>query len=219
MVYRPQEIDEAARRRLVKRLYIPLPDGAARKQIVSNLLKRQAYSLTPEELEEISTTTEGIRYLRVHTHTTVTVSYTEPLHAQLPIQCILVSPQATLGQTWLTCVVRQPTVQSGRQLRPFNTSQLTQYVYIILYMYIYSVLHAHSDEYMHNTCTCRCVPCSTRISRLLCTSFDQVSRRRISISMYSGTNNLVVEKDNNQCPIHQISVTTCIIHVHCMSCW
>jgi hypothetical protein len=27
---RPQELDEAARRRLVKRLYIPLPDLAAR---------------------------------------------------------------------------------------------------------------------------------------------------------------------------------------------
>ncbi|CAI7993268.1 Fidgetin-like protein 1, partial [Geodia barretti] len=56
---RPQDIDEAARRRLVKRLYIPLPDGSARKQIVSNLLREQAYSLTPEELEELSTTTDG----------------------------------------------------------------------------------------------------------------------------------------------------------------
>jgi SpoVK/Ycf46/Vps4 family AAA+-type ATPase len=56
---RPQEIDEAARRRLVKRLYIPLPDGPARKQIVSNLLREQAYLLTPEELEELSSTTDG----------------------------------------------------------------------------------------------------------------------------------------------------------------
>ena len=31
---RPQEIDEAARRRLVKRLYIPLPDGGAREQVI-----------------------------------------------------------------------------------------------------------------------------------------------------------------------------------------
>ena len=56
---RPQEIDEAARRRLVKRLYIPLPDGLARKQIVSNLLREQSYSLTEEELEQLSTATEG----------------------------------------------------------------------------------------------------------------------------------------------------------------
>lgn len=30
---RPQEIDEAARRRMVKRLYIPLPDDEARMQV------------------------------------------------------------------------------------------------------------------------------------------------------------------------------------------
>lgn len=34
---RPQELDEAARRRLVKRLYIPLPDAAARADIVRRL--------------------------------------------------------------------------------------------------------------------------------------------------------------------------------------
>ena len=59
LVFRPQEIDEAARRRLVKRLYIPLPDGTARKQIVCNLLRDQAYSLSPEELEELCTATDG----------------------------------------------------------------------------------------------------------------------------------------------------------------
>ena len=31
---RPQEIDEAARRRLVKRLYIPLPEYGAREQVL-----------------------------------------------------------------------------------------------------------------------------------------------------------------------------------------
>jgi AAA+ superfamily predicted ATPase len=30
---RPQELDEAARRRFVKRLYIPLPDAPARSQV------------------------------------------------------------------------------------------------------------------------------------------------------------------------------------------
>ncbi len=35
---RPQDIDEAARRRLVKRLYIPLPDAPARLAILRNLL-------------------------------------------------------------------------------------------------------------------------------------------------------------------------------------
>lgn len=47
---RPQEIDEAARRRLVKRLYIPLPDGEARQAIVETLLRDQHHTLTPSDL-------------------------------------------------------------------------------------------------------------------------------------------------------------------------
>ena len=35
---RPEEIDEAARRRFVKRIYIPLPDEAGRKQLLERLL-------------------------------------------------------------------------------------------------------------------------------------------------------------------------------------
>lgn len=58
--FRPQEIDEAARRRLVKRLYIPLPEGPARRQIVSNLLKDQSYELTDEEMDAICQKTQGM---------------------------------------------------------------------------------------------------------------------------------------------------------------
>lgn len=48
---RPQEIDEAARRRLVKRLYIPLPEASARKQIVTRLMSREQCCLREEEIE------------------------------------------------------------------------------------------------------------------------------------------------------------------------
>lgn len=37
---RPYEIDEAARRRFVKRVYIPLPDAASRVAIVTGLLSQ-----------------------------------------------------------------------------------------------------------------------------------------------------------------------------------
>lgn len=47
---RPQEIDEAARRRLAKRLYIPLPEAAARKQMVTRLLSRERSRLSEEEV-------------------------------------------------------------------------------------------------------------------------------------------------------------------------
>ncbi|KAM4606961.1 fidgetin-like protein 1 [Polymixia lowei] len=56
---RPQEIDEAARRRLAKRLYIPLPEAAARRQIVSTLMAREKNELGAEQLESVVTGTEG----------------------------------------------------------------------------------------------------------------------------------------------------------------
>ncbi|KAM4689340.1 fidgetin-like protein 1 [Discoglossus pictus] len=56
---RPQEIDEAARRRLVKRLYIPLPEASARKQIVVRLMSKENCSLTDNEVEAIVSQAEG----------------------------------------------------------------------------------------------------------------------------------------------------------------
>ncbi|XP_052868181.1 fidgetin-like protein 1 [Anopheles cruzii] len=56
---RPQELDEAARRRLVKRLYIPLPDRAARVQILVRLLQQERNSLTSDDIEQVSELTDG----------------------------------------------------------------------------------------------------------------------------------------------------------------
>lgn len=56
---RPQEIDEAARRRLVKRLYIPLPDAGAREQIMHSLLSQQKCSLSEQEIKHIVQRTHG----------------------------------------------------------------------------------------------------------------------------------------------------------------
>ncbi|NXL95596.1 FIGL1 protein, partial [Alectura lathami] len=56
---RPQEIDEAARRRLVKRLYIPLPEASARKQIVTRLMSKEHSCLSEEEIELIVKKSEG----------------------------------------------------------------------------------------------------------------------------------------------------------------
>ncbi|KAK2529763.1 Fignl1 [Columba guinea] len=56
---RPQEIDEAARRRLVKRLYIPLPEASARKQIVTRLMSKEHCSLNEEEIELIVNKSNG----------------------------------------------------------------------------------------------------------------------------------------------------------------
>ncbi|XP_075969134.1 fidgetin-like protein 1 [Anticarsia gemmatalis] len=56
---RPQELDEAARRRLVKRLYIPLPDAGARQQIIANLLKNENNDLSSQHIVEIANLTDG----------------------------------------------------------------------------------------------------------------------------------------------------------------
>lgn len=56
---RPQELDEAARRRLVKRLYIPLPELEARKQIINNLLKSVHHDLDEEDIARIAEKSAG----------------------------------------------------------------------------------------------------------------------------------------------------------------
>ncbi|XP_033608569.1 fidgetin-like protein 1 isoform X2 [Cryptotermes secundus] len=56
---RPQELDEAARRRLVKKLYIPLPELEARRQIVERLMSNENHCLTEPEVNEISMLTAG----------------------------------------------------------------------------------------------------------------------------------------------------------------
>ena len=59
MVCRPQEIDEAARRRFVKRLYIPLPEREARKQIIGLLMSQQSNALTEDDFDNICDKTDG----------------------------------------------------------------------------------------------------------------------------------------------------------------
>ncbi|XP_011702712.1 PREDICTED: fidgetin-like protein 1 [Wasmannia auropunctata] len=56
---RPQDLDEAARRRFVKRLYVPLPDLKARKQIITNLLKSVDHDLNEEDIATIAGKTVG----------------------------------------------------------------------------------------------------------------------------------------------------------------
>ncbi|KAF5834481.1 P-loop containing nucleoside triphosphate hydrolase protein [Dunaliella salina] len=56
---RPHELDDAARRRLVKRIYIPLPNAEGRAAILGYLLKGQPHLLRSRELESVVQLTEG----------------------------------------------------------------------------------------------------------------------------------------------------------------
>eukprot|EP00301_Raphidiophrys_heterophryoidea_P001600 c10770_g2_i2.p1 GENE.c10770_g2_i2~~c10770_g2_i2.p1 ORF type:complete len:231 (+),score=59.19 c10770_g2_i2:46-738(+) len=56
---RPQELDEAVRRRMVKRLYIPLPSSEARLTLISTLVKKHKNEVTESELRDVVTHTKG----------------------------------------------------------------------------------------------------------------------------------------------------------------
>lgn len=56
---RPQELDDAALRRLVKRVYLPLPDKQTRKILLGKLLKKHHSPLTEAELDKLATSTEN----------------------------------------------------------------------------------------------------------------------------------------------------------------
>ncbi|KAA8913639.1 P-loop containing nucleoside triphosphate hydrolase protein [Sphaerosporella brunnea] len=55
----PWAIDDAARRRFARRQYIPLPEAPTRKKQLENLLAAQKHSLTPQDMEELVTLTDG----------------------------------------------------------------------------------------------------------------------------------------------------------------
>lgn len=65
---RPDDLDEAVRRRLVKRLYIPLPNSAGRKQFIERMIEREFKSneemasminMSEEDVEKLIKLTKG----------------------------------------------------------------------------------------------------------------------------------------------------------------
>jgi spastin len=56
---RPQELDQAALRRLVKRIYIPLPEFEARLSLVKYLLNSCSHSLSSSDLQSLARRTDG----------------------------------------------------------------------------------------------------------------------------------------------------------------
>lgn len=56
---RPQELDEAARRRFTKRLYIPLPSENDRSVLLHVMLNKNSHRLTNEDVEKLAKETNG----------------------------------------------------------------------------------------------------------------------------------------------------------------
>ena len=55
----PQELDDAARRRFVKKIYIPLPEQSAREALLRTLMSDNNNSLSDKELIKLSQDTHG----------------------------------------------------------------------------------------------------------------------------------------------------------------
>lgn len=56
---RPADIDDAVRRRLVKRVYIPLPEAEGRAAVMQHLLQTQKSKLHPTDFARVVRKTEG----------------------------------------------------------------------------------------------------------------------------------------------------------------
>lgn len=56
---RPEELDEAVRRRFIKRIYIPLPDATSRESLLRMLLRDVRHHLSEEDCMDLVARTEG----------------------------------------------------------------------------------------------------------------------------------------------------------------
>ena len=56
---RPWELDAAIGRRFEKRINVPLPDAAARTEILSRVFSKARHNLTPTDFMEIGAVTAG----------------------------------------------------------------------------------------------------------------------------------------------------------------
>lgn len=63
---RPFDLDEAALRRLTKRIYIELPDGEARIGAVMKLIKQVKYDMSEKQLEHLTRLTQGYSFADVN---------------------------------------------------------------------------------------------------------------------------------------------------------
>ena len=69
----PWLIDDAARRRFVRRQYIPLPEGDTRAVQLANLLGHQKHNLNVEDIQKLVTITEGKKPKNIWTDCHITL--------------------------------------------------------------------------------------------------------------------------------------------------
>lgn len=63
---RPFDLDDAARRRMPKRIYVPLPEPATRYNLLSHLLKGENHCLSEDEVHAVANKLEGYSCSDIH---------------------------------------------------------------------------------------------------------------------------------------------------------
>ena len=63
---RPFDLDEAALRRLTKRIYIELPDKEARLGAIMKLIKEVKYDLSKQDLSRLAQATKGYSFADIN---------------------------------------------------------------------------------------------------------------------------------------------------------
>ncbi|XP_023295027.2 fidgetin-like protein 1 [Lucilia cuprina] len=118
---RPQELDEAVRRRFVKRLYVPLPETNARAEILTNLLKTVENNLNSNDIKTIAQLADG--YSGADMDSLCREASMEPLRS-LPAESII-----TFRKEHLRPVEKEDFFTALKKIRPsVSQSDLNQYV-------------------------------------------------------------------------------------------
>jgi len=63
---RPGDLDDAALRRMIKRIYVGLPEKEARKRIITGYLSGITHSLTDKQIDQLGDKTEGFSAFDIH---------------------------------------------------------------------------------------------------------------------------------------------------------
>ncbi|XP_037823257.1 fidgetin-like protein 1 [Lucilia sericata] len=118
---RPQELDEAVRRRFVKRLYVPLPETDARAEILTNLLRTVENNLNSNDVKTIAQLADG--YSGADMDSLCREASMEPLRS-LPAESII-----TFRKEHLRPVEKEDFYTALKKIRPsVSQSDLNQYV-------------------------------------------------------------------------------------------
>ena len=107
---RPQDLDEAARRRFARCIYVRLPDAPTRRAIIAKLLRGNATSITPAELDDLAR--------RTHNYSGADLTRLCQEAALLPLRELSVTSIATVAADAVRPIAAADIVAAMKTIRP-----------------------------------------------------------------------------------------------------